>query len=258
MSRAHEDLGEDRVAALVTLWHERFYGVDFLLLLGSPVYYAVGVPQGDGSAVVMIPGFMHSDAYLLFMYAWLKRLGYQPYYSGLELNADCPNLLIRDQINAVVSRARRETGRKVHMIGHSLGGIIARSIAAQRPRDTASVITLGATFRKSVMHFSLWREIDMVRDAILKKHGSEVKPGCYTDRCTCDFMKALRRKMPASVAQTAIYTRNDGVVDWRCCKTGNPKYDVEVTGTHAGLAFNPKVYSIIAERLARKARAATT
>jgi hypothetical protein len=50
--------------------------------------------------------------------------------------------------------------------------------------------------------------------------------------------------------ETAVYTRDDGVVDWRYCRTNDPEVDFEVPGTHLGLAFNPSVYSIIAERLA--------
>jgi len=50
--------------------------------------------------------------------------------------------------------------------------------------------------------------------------------------------------------ETAIYTRQDGVVDWRYCITGNPEADFEVSGTHIGLAFNASVATIIANRLA--------
>jgi hypothetical protein len=53
------------------------------------------------------------------------------------------------------------------------------------------------------------------------------------------------------VAQTAIYTKNDGIVDWRYCVTGDPEIDCEVAGTHVGLVFNPAVYRILARRLAQ-------
>jgi hypothetical protein len=52
------------------------------------------------------------------------------------------------------------------------------------------------------------------------------------------------------VFETAIYTRQDGIVDWKCCVTRNPEVDYEVPGTHIGLAFNPSAYTLIAERLA--------
>lgn len=241
---------EPRTAA-TSRWQESFYLMDLMLLHVAPAYYGVGVPQGDGAAVVVIPGFRHSDWYLLLMYAWLQRLGYAPYYSNIPANDDCPELLIRGALGETVSQARRATGRRVHLIGHSLGGILALSLGAQRPRDVASVITLGSPFRGAVVHHEIATESQMVRDFILLRHGRRVLPACYTEGCTCEFMCSLRRAYPASVARTAIYTRSDGMVDWRYCRTGNPTIDVEVAGTHAGLAFNAEVYQVMACRLAR-------
>ncbi len=237
--------------AQVNRWHEALFGVEFLLLHASPVYYGLGIPHGNGSAVVLIPGFLGSDAYLMVMYAWLKRIGYQPYYSGIVLNAECPNLLIKEHLNRTMNEALDHTGQRVHVIGHSLGGIMARSLAGQRSDDVASVITLGAPFRGRVINNkNVLFAAEMVRKFILMKNGSKVLPECYTGKCTCRFVDTLWRELPDSVSQTAIYTRHDGVVDWRYCRTGDQKVDVEVNGTHAGLAFNPTAYSIIATRLA--------
>jgi pimeloyl-ACP methyl ester carboxylesterase len=234
----------------LALWQEALFGVEVLLLHASPAYYGAGVPAGDGSGVVVIPGFLGTDLYLMEMYAWLARLGYKAYFSGIGLNAACPNLLIKRRLNETIDRARAETGRKIHLIGHSLGGMIARSVAGQRPDDIASVIALGSPFRGTVVHSRVLRATELVRLHILDKHGPGVLPDCYTGRCTCNFLESLRRQMPDSVAATAIYTRSDGVVDWQYCVTGDPEVDIEVPGTHMGLAFNPTVYDIIARRLA--------
>jgi hypothetical protein len=82
------------------------------------------------------------------------------------------------------------------------------------------MITLGAPFRGTVVHAGVLRAAEIVRD------------------------------LPASVAETAIYTRQDGVVDWRYCITDNPAVDFEVNGTHIGLAFNSSVHGLIAQRSA--------
>jgi len=235
----------------LTKWHESLFGIDLLLLHAAPVYYGIGVPDGDGSAVILIPGFMHSDVYLVVMYAWLKRLGYRPYYSGIDLNAECPDLLIKHHLNPLVDKAREETGGKVHLIGHSLGGVIARSLAIQRPGAMASTITLGSPFPGVVLERGLLRETEVVRLFIQSQHGDSVPPECYTDGCQCEFMRALRRSVPSRVPQTAIFTKSDGVIDWRSCRTGDRDIDVEVGGTHAGLAFNTNAYSTIACRLAK-------
>lgn len=232
-------------------WTEALFGAEILLLHASPVYYGLGVPRGDGSAVMIIPGFLGTDLYLTELHAWLRRIGYHPYFSGIGINAECPNLLIQRRLNQTIEKALAETGRKIHLIGHSLGGVIARSIAGQRPKEVASVITLGTPFRGTVANRAVLHAADAVRLQILEEHGRNVLPSCYTGRCTCSFLGSLRRKVPDSMLETAIYTRQDGIVDWRYCMTRDPEKDVEVPGTHIGMAFNPAAYSVVAERLAR-------
>jgi len=243
-------LREDEGEAAVSLWQEALCGVEMLLLRASAVYYGLGIPQGDGSGVVVIPGFLGTDVYLTDMFAWLRRIGYKSYFSGIGINAECPNLLIRRHLNDTIDRALSETGGPIHIIGHSLGGIIGRSVAAQRRNDVASVITLASPFRGTVVHSGVLRMAERVRQRILSENGSGVLPDCYTGRCTCNFLDSLRRDLPRSISETAIYTRTDGVVDWRYCITDDPDLDFEVVGTHIGLAFNPVVYDIIARRLA--------
>jgi len=244
------DYREDLVEANVSIWQEALFAADILLLHSSPVYYGLGVPRGDGSAVIVIPGFLGTDGYLGQFHTWLGRIGYRPYFSGIGLNAECPNILIQRRLNACIEKALMETGRKIHIIGHSLGGIIARSVAGQRPDDVASVITLASPFRGTVAHRSVLRAAEAVRGRILREHGSQVLPTCYTGKCTCNFLDSLRRSVPSSVLETAIYTRNDGIVDWHYCLTGIDGCDFEVPGTHIGLSFNAAAYTIIANRLA--------
>jgi pimeloyl-ACP methyl ester carboxylesterase len=208
------------------------------------------VPRGDGSAVILLPGFLGTDAYLSQLHTWLARIGYRPYFSGIGINAECPNILIQQRLNTCIKQALAETGRKIHLIGHSLGGIIARSVAAQRPEDVASVTTLASPFRGTVAHRTVLHAAELVRSRILREHGSHVLPTCYTGHCTCNFLDSLRRNVPDTVFQTAIYTRNDGIVDWHYCLSGHPGCDFEVPGTHIGLSFNSSVYTIIANRLA--------
>src|SRR5262249_43074828 len=123
----------------VSPWTEALFGAEVLMLHATPVYYGFGVPHGDESGVVIIPGFLGTDLYLTELHAWLDRIGYRPYFSGIGVNAECPNLLIERRLNETIETALQETGQRIHLIGHSLGGIIARSIASQRPEDIAPV-----------------------------------------------------------------------------------------------------------------------
>lgn len=234
------------------VWQEWLAGVELAFLQISPVYWGYGIPHGDGSAVVLVPGFLGTDLYLAQFAIWLRRIGYKAFYSGIPLNADCPNLLVRRNLNDAITKANAHTRGKIHLIGHSLGGSLARSAAAQMPERVASVITLGAPLRGIGARASVMSAASVVRKHILERHGRGVLPTCYTVRCTCEFFESLKGEFPKSVRQTAIYTKKDGILDWRVCQTGDPNVDIEVSATHIGMVFSPLVYSVVAHRLAGK------
>ncbi len=250
MASRRNEVQRDYSSVSLPIWQELLVGFEILTLKLAPVYWGAGVPQGDGSAVVVIPGFLGTDLYLVELRAWLQRIGYDSRYSGIGLNAECPNLLIRERLAETIDEAHRSTGRKVHLIGHSLGGVLARAVAVQMPDRIASVITLGAPFRGVSAHPSILRAAELVRSQILDRHGGDVLPDCYTGACTCNFIESLIDKLPKKLPHMAIYTKTDGIVDWNVCVTGQPGNDFEVTGTHIGMVFNPEVYVLIAERLA--------
>src|SRR5713226_1831656 len=129
---------EFQASSALPLWREAFLGMDWIALRMSSVYRGIGIPRGDGSAVVVIPGFMGSDQYLGDMNAWLKRIDYTPYLSNIGRNAECPDVL-SGRLHDTIERAYAETGGAVHLIGHSLGGVLARGSAVRWPEKIASV-----------------------------------------------------------------------------------------------------------------------
>ena len=250
MKASRRKLQKKQEAPQFPVWQEWLAGVELAFLQVSPIYWGYGVPHGDGSGVVLVPGFLGTDLYLSQFAVWLRRIGYTPFYSDIPINADCPNLLIRRNLNDAIEKANISSKGRIHLIGHSLGGSLARAAAAQMPERIASVITLGAPIRGIGARASVMRAADMVRRQILEKHGRGVLPTCYTSRCTCEFVESLKTEIPKSVRQTAIYTKKDGILDWRVCQTGDPKVDVEVSATHIGMVFSPLVYGVVAHRLA--------
>jgi triacylglycerol lipase len=249
MSRAYS-IQEDREPVALPIWMEAMVGLEWFGLRTSPVFYGLGVPRGKGDAVVVIPGFLGSDLYLREMHGWLQRVGHKPYYSGIGVNADCP-LLLMNRLHQTIHRAYRETGRRVHLVGHSLGGLLARSEAARNPELVESVTSLGSPFRGVRAHPNVIQMSDLVKEIVSKKKGLQIPKDCFTGYCPCEFVAGLRGIIPAGIRQTAIYTRGDGVVSWEVCATGDPAIDVEVSGSHCGLAFNPSVYQILGQRLTK-------
>ena len=226
------------------LWPELLAGLEWLSLKASPVYYGLGVPRGDDAPVVLVPGFLGSDRSLLEMHLWLGRIGYRSYLSGIGRNAGCPDTLM-ERLLETVEGAYVQTGRKVKLIGHSLGGLLARAAAVQRPEQIAQVITLASPFRQLSAHPLVLTLISVVRGKALEQHLSEGE-----ESCECSFMEALSAPLPASVARTAIYTKSDPVVNWRDCMDDDERLNVEVHGTHIGLAHNRSVYREVARLLA--------
>lgn len=75
------------------------------------------------------------------MHDWLKRIGYRSFRSGIGVNARCPELSV-ELLVKTVDAVYAETGMKVTLIGHSLGGLLTRGAALARPEKIASVVTL--------------------------------------------------------------------------------------------------------------------
>ncbi len=100
-------------AVPLPIWHELLVGIEMVYLRLSPVYWGFGIPRGDGSAVIVIPAFLMTDLYLTEFRAWINRIGYKAYFSGIGRNTECPNLLIQHKLNATHTeglQANRQEG----------------------------------------------------------------------------------------------------------------------------------------------------
>ena len=233
------------------IWFESLVGIDWTLLHLSPVYYGFGVERGEGEPVIVVPGFLGSDVYLYELHLWLRRIGYSSYLSNIGWNADCLNTLA-DRLIKTIHLAHEETGKKVRLIGHSLGGVLSRSAAVQHRDIVESVITLASPFRGVRSHPGVIELAERVRNRIFKqgKIVEEDFPHCYTGHCDCIAVMSLHDGLPKDLKQTAIYTKSDGIVDWNNCLSRRPDNNFEVSGTHIGLVYNFQVYRLIAKRLA--------
>jgi len=229
------------------IFREALWGIDWVSLRASAIYYGFGAKRGDGSAVVLIPGFMGTDYYMTELYFWLWRIGYKPYMSGIGWNANCLDKLGKKLV-ATIEKAEAETGKPVHLIGHSLGGILARSAAVQRADIVRSVVALGSPFRGIRSHPAVMKTADQIRARILRETNNE-HPECFTGNCDCQTVRAWDTCFPPTILQTAVYTETDGIVDWQVCVDDEATNNYKVSGTHVGLVVNPQVYRIIANRL---------
>jgi pimeloyl-ACP methyl ester carboxylesterase len=220
-------------------------------LLVDPVYRGEGVPRGDGMPVLLIPGFMAGDASLSVMQGWLARLGYAPCSSGITFNVDCSDRAL-NRLDARLADLHERTGRPAALIGHSRGGHFAKALAHWRPERVAGVISMGAGLDTP---FDISVPTKAAVAAVRAVH-SKRRAGCMTEGCGCGFASHYAAPFPATMPLTSVYSREDGVVWWEACTV--PYADnLEVTGSHIGLAFNRKAYRAVAGALAAMALAPT-
>jgi len=219
-------------------------------LLVDPVYRGEGITRGRGEPVVLIPGFLAGDGSLRVMRGWLDRMGYDAHAAGIVANVDCSDRAL-NRLDELVERIHRRTGRKVALIGHSRGAHFAKALAHRRPERVSCAVSLGAgldtPFDISVptrMAVAAFRELHAVTSDRIARNG------CFTDTCRCAFARDYAGAFPESIELTSIYSKGDGVVRWRACVVPYAR-NVEVTGSHVGLAFNRKAYREVARALVR-------
>jgi triacylglycerol lipase len=113
------------------------------LLPIDPVFWGFGLRRGDGRPVLVLPGLYGGDRYLGPLRDWLRRIGYGPVPSGLDRNPGWSEPLVKD-LGELAEAHFQRSGQRVTIIGHSMGGLQGRAVAARRPRVVRHVIAIGS------------------------------------------------------------------------------------------------------------------
>lgn len=206
--------------------------------LAGPLHMTA--PRGDGHPVLVLPGFMTTDASTTVLRRFLKRLGYDACTWDLGRNLG-PRAVGREgeKLVAKIREIHERTGRKVSLVGWSLGGVLARMVARRAPDAVRQIITLGSPFAGSPKATTVWRLYELMS-------GDRVD-----DKYTRGMVEEGRT--PPPVPSTAIYSRADGVVAWQNCREAEcaTTDNIEVHGSHCGLGVNPAALYAVADRLAQ-------
>jgi pimeloyl-ACP methyl ester carboxylesterase len=193
------------------------------------------VPRGTGDPVLVLPGYSTTDASTAPLRAYLAWLGWDVRGWGLGRNGgDAPALHRR--LVPVVERLAAAGGRRVRLVGWSLGGYLAREVARDLPDAVERVVTLGSPVIGGPKYTA-------VAHAYRRRgHDLDALEAAVAARC----------RVPLAVPVTAIYSRTDGVVLWQACRDDrSPNVEhVEVSTTHVGLGFCADVWEVVARKLA--------
>ncbi len=194
------------------------------------------IPKGDGHPVLVIPGFMASDFSAAPLRKFIGEQGYTPY--AWDLGRNYGNI---SELNILLGRieklyAKHQT--RVSLIGWSLGGVYARQLAKENPDLIRQVITLASPFA----------DIERPNNATwLYKFINDRRPIAPSDQ-----KWLLDLPGPAPVPSTALYSKRDGVVPWEACmeqQLDEWHQNIEVTGGHLGMGYNPATWVVLADRL---------
>jgi pimeloyl-ACP methyl ester carboxylesterase len=246
--------GADRDRAPERRWWGDHLGelrwqLDAARLLAHPVLRGRGVPGGDGRSVLLVPGFLAGDYTLATMAIWLRTIGYRPRRVGFLTNTDCSERALR-RLEARADALVDGRGQRVAVIGHSRGAHLGRALAVRRPKLVSHLVALGGGLSSQMaVSAPTAAAVALVRAWHRHTNDRRDRSGCLREDCRCSFTRDYSAPFPESVRLTSIYSRRDGVVRWESCVV--PYADnVEVRGTHVGLAVNPDAYMAIASALA--------
>jgi pimeloyl-ACP methyl ester carboxylesterase len=180
---------------------------------------------------------MAGDASLTVLAGWLRRRGHTVRGSGMLINAGCAGREL-----ARLEEKLAAFDRPAIVIGQSRGGTLARALAAGHPEAVAGLVTLGSPVLDPLAVSA--NVLRTVRS--LARLGDLGMPGvfsteCRDGACCTDFHALLRKPLEAGMPALAVYSKTDGIVDWRACLDPSANC-VEIRGSHCGMAVNPATY----------------
>ena len=210
--------------------------------------------SGLGEPVLLVPGFMAGDSTLNAMSRSLRRAGFRTYRSQIRSNVRCTvdaSVELEARLEAIAIRR----GSRVHVVGHSLGGMLARGLAVRRPDLVASIVTLGSPMlAPGAHHVLLTKSVEMLVRLSRAGVPGLMSADCVSGDCARAGFDESRRPIPSEVGFTAIYSRRDGIVDWRAC-VDPEAHAIEVRASHSGMAVDPRVIDVVLGAIRWQARA---
>ena len=148
-----------------------------------------------------------------------------------------PNERVVGQLGRRGERLHHDPGRRVSLVGWGLGGLYAQELARASPGSVRMLITLGTP----VLARSTWTQgVSRMADRVT-----------YLPRTAALLPRPWAESGSLRVPAMSVYTRADGIVAWSACRypAAPRRQNVEVRGSHLGLAHNPAVLWLLADRL---------
>ncbi len=235
--------------ALTPLWREvgGAWG-----LLGQRSQTPPPEAPATGAPVLLIPGFLTGDESLSALATHLIAEGMRPWPAGMARNVGCSEATTRallERLDWIAARHRS----KVMIVGHSRGGLMGRVLARRRPDLVAGVVALAAPHREPLaIHPLLWLHGIAFGAASLAGARNLLRFSCIGGACCARFRAELTAPPAPGVEYVSVYSRRDGVVDWRACLDDDAR-NVEVHAGHCRLTTDRATLAVVADAVKRVA-----
>ena len=231
------------------VWAESRIGLEAARLMRSPIYRGVGVEPADGQPVMLVPGFLAGDNSLGVMTGWLRRTGHRTKSAGMHFNVDCSGAAFT-RLEERLECVAESSGRRVAMIGQSRGGTFARAMAVRRPDLVSGIVCLGSPVMNPLAA-NVFVKASILMLGMLGTLGAPglLRASCRDGDCCGDFWDAVSDPFPEDVGFVSVYSRSDGVVDYRACLDPAARC-VRINSTHVGMSLHADAYRILADALA--------
>jgi pimeloyl-ACP methyl ester carboxylesterase len=206
-------------------------------------------PRGDGHPVLLLPGFMANEGTLVALKLFLQNRGYEVEAWGFGRNVGFTNRHA-SALEQKIRYMHHKSGRKVSLVGWSLGGMFAMHGAHEATECVRSVITLGSP----VTFDAAGSQSPSLVRALYRLVSHPMGTGAHVSHARA---KALRRPKALPLPISCVYSLSDGIVPpQEATIDGNRALheNIRVPGSHIGLGFNPIVLWILADRLAQPER----
>ncbi len=217
-----------------------------MALLPASLPLLMEAPQGDGHPVLLVPGFMASESSLIGLKLMLQNKGYDVHTWGLGRNMGFRS----KHANALPQKIRHlhfVTGKKVSLVGWSLGGVFSMYGAQNALECVRSIITLGSPVSVDAQGSQSPNAVKALYRLVSHRLGA----GAHMMQ---PKVKVMRERRRLALPTSCLYSLSDGVVPpQEATIDGDPALheNIRVPGSHIGLGFNGIVLSIVADRLAQ-------
>jgi len=190
--------------------------------------------DGKNQPVLLVPGYRAGNVSMEIIKKFLKHNKFNAISWSQDYNNGHVEVML-EKLKEDVIHYQKKYNSKIHLVGWSLGGYLSREAARDLPDFVQSITTLATPIHGGPKYTIAANE--------------NVQNGFDIDHI--ESVVTERNLRPIPVPITAIYTKNDSIIDWRTCI--DPHITDEdhflVSTTHLGVIWSPEVFQIIVKRL---------